>query len=215
MSICSDTTSSSQTVRLTFNIAEERCYLLSTLYQTCQSAAANYVRTAPVTPRARAIPRYHPYATRSSRVSSAAAKKEGKKTATLMDSISRICTQIWRKARRDLVAPHREEADAVREMRDLYKWSEVVARCMESDGLDDGEGEVGSEVSGTEDDGLGFPGMSAAKAAKRICQWLGDEEAWDTCDTVMGELRDLGEGDGVRTPVAGERGGSSEYGSIL
>jgi hypothetical protein len=113
-----------------------------------------------------------------------------------MDNISKISTRIWRKARRDLISPHREEADAVREMRNLYKWSEVVARCMESDGLDEA-GDHASDASGTErgSPGSGFPGMKAAKAAKKLCQWLGDEEAWDTCDIVMGELRDLAEDD--------------------
>lgn len=115
------------------------------------------------------------------------------------------------------MAPHREEAAAVREMRDLYVWGEVVARCMESDGLDDGneygDSESGVTVlgpggGGTGSDGVRYPGMKVARAAERLCNWLGDEDVWDTCDTIMEELRDL-------VDIDGGGGGGSEFGSIL
>lgn len=138
-----------------------------------------------------------------------------------MDNISTICTRLWRKARRDPMAPHREEAGAVGEMRDLFVWGEVVARCMESDGLDDGsEDDSGSDVAvrGARDwNGIdvAFPGMKVVKAAMKLCNWLGDEDAWDTCDMVMGELRDLVEDERMATAEEGGGGGGSEFGSIL
>ncbi|KAE8440802.1 hypothetical protein EG329_006558 [Mollisiaceae sp. DMI_Dod_QoI] len=221
------TATSSSTIRPSFNITEERCFLLSTLYNTCLEAAASYALISIPSSRrrhcgtgTRAVPRYHPYSPRPNSSyctqSSTAfgARKETKKSKTLMDSISTICTRLWRKARRDGMAPHRAEADAVRDMRDLYAWSEVVAKCMESDGLEDGESGLESDDHGLENgrasetlEGTGFPGMRVAKAAKCICQWLGDEDAWDTCDTVMGELRDLAED--------GRGGGGSEFETIL
>ena len=56
------------------------------------------------------------------------------------------------------MAPHRAEANAVRVMRDLYAWSEVVATGLESEGIDIGD-EEGGDV-----------GMKVGRAAKKLCQ---------------------------------------------
>lgn len=121
-----------------------------------------------------------------------------------MDNISTICTHLWRKARHDAIAPHRAEADAVREMRDLYAWAELVARAMDSDGLLSIDGISVDSESVSEYGTSGGGGAAAAessgemevpirvgRAAKRICEWVGDEEAWDSCQSVCDELRQL------------------------
>lgn len=87
------------------------------------------------------------------------------------------------------MAPHRAEADAVRVMRDLYAWGEIVASGLDNEGIDIGGDDrvrnAGAEA--TEEDAS----MKVGRAAKRLCQWLGDGHAWDECHGVMGELRDL------------------------
>lgn len=87
------------------------------------------------------------------------------------------------------MAPHRAEADAVREMRDLYAWSEVVARGLESEGIDIGSKE-NSEDGVDENDDIG---MRVGRAAQSLCEWLHDGTAEDECHGIMGELGDLSE----------------------
>ncbi|CZR50706.1 uncharacterized protein PAC_00580 [Phialocephala subalpina] len=224
MSICSTTTSSSTIRPAPFQTTEEHCYLLNTLYITCLEATASYIRSLPLTRRHRGTrtARYHPYhSPKPGKMGSSRSKKGVEKSATLMENISTICTRLWRKARHDPMAPHREEASAAREMRDLYVWGEVVARCMESDGLDDGDenGGFGSDVTvigpGSGGNEVRVPGMKVARAAERICNWLGDEDAWETCDTIKGELRDLVEDEGVVTAEEGGGGGGSGFGSFI
>ena len=83
------------------------------------------------------------------------------------------------------MAPHRAEADAVREMGDLYAWGEVLVKGLESEGVDGGDGGVEGSLGG--DSGL----MEVAKAARRFCVWLKDWRAWGACKRVEGLMRDL------------------------
>ena len=116
-----------------------------------------------------------------------------------MDNISAICTHMWRKARNDDMAPRRAEADAVRAMRDLYAWGEVIVRGLE----DGGQGDVDMRSV----DGCGLQGWSreegwhreeseavrVGEAAKRLCRWFGDWRKWETCEEVLEMLRGLEE----------------------
>lgn len=101
-----------------------------------------------------------------------------------MDNISSISTHVWRRARSDGMAPHRAEADAVIAMQDLYTWSEVVVRGLDCDGYDGDEG-----------DGEDGAGLKVACNAKQLCRWLGDEEAWLECGSVLGQLKGLMDGE--------------------
>jgi hypothetical protein len=105
-----------------------------------------------------------------------------------MDNISRISTHVWRKARSDVMAPHRAEAAAVRTMKELYAWGETVVRGFEGEdrGCDEQEGESESSVVGDEGDAGRIGG-----AAKRLCHWFGDEQASNVCEELAGELLDL------------------------
>lgn len=129
-----------------------------------------------------------------------------------MDNISTISTHLWRRARHDAMAPHRAEADAVREMRDLYAWGELVVRGREMDGLLDTdvdgemeEGEIGGvgedDVGSTSCGGVGIKGkvtpLRVGGAAKRICEWMGDDEAWDKAQSVVVDLKGLGKEKGA------------------
>jgi len=102
-------------------------------------------------------------------------RREGRER-TLMDNISTISTHLWRKARSDIMAPHRAEAEAVRSMRNLYIWGEKVVRGMEGEGFLNEEGQMG---------------VGAGEAALRICGWLGDEQARGFCMGVLGTLKQL------------------------
>jgi hypothetical protein len=98
-----------------------------------------------------------------------------------MDNISTICTHLWRKARKDVMAPHRAEAETVRVMKDLYEWGEVIARGLERDTDEDG-GDSGEM------------GMRVVEAARLFCKWLGDGRAVVECEETGEELRGLMEG---------------------
>lgn len=208
------TTNPSSTMRdrshPTFSAIEQRCFLLNTLYHICVDATAVYSRSLLPARHSRSRHRrYHPYRSTYPNHSSGngAAGNASRNSAqpSLMDNISTICTHLWRKARHDVMAPHRAEADAVREMRDLYAWAELVARAMDSDGLlsvDDISTDGGSVSEYGPGGGAGFNGsggvevpIRVGRAAKRICEWVGDEEGWDSCDSVCNELRELGEKD--------------------
>ncbi|PBP27147.1 hypothetical protein BUE80_DR001928 [Diplocarpon rosae] len=189
--------SSDSTIRPPFSLAEERFFLLNTLYHTCMDATASYAASLLPASRHRhnQLPRhrhnqarFHPYAPLRGRRSRNSANNA--RPASLMDNISTISTHIWRKARCDDMAPHRAEADAVRGMRDLYAWSEVIARGLESKAIDDGRADGGGSEADEDAEDLG---MRVGRAAKKLCQWLGDGQAWDECHGVTGELRDLSE----------------------
>lgn len=207
------TTTSSNTLRADlhapFPAVEQRCFLLSTLYHICVDATFVYSRSLFHTRHSRRrYRRYYPYRSsypnRSSGNRAVGNASGSGARPSLMDNISTICTHLWRKARHDAIAPHRAEADAVREMRDLYAWAELVARAMDSDGLLSIDGISVDSESVSEYGTSGGGGAAAAessgemevpirvgRAAKRICEWVGDEEAWDSCQSVCDELRQL------------------------
>jgi hypothetical protein len=113
-----------------------------------------------------------------------------------MNNISTICTYLWRKARHDDMAPHCAEAEAVRNMRDLYVWAELVARGPSSDGLlSPNDLDLESEANYGDLGGEMNMAVRVGKAAMRICEWVDDGEAWDSCQSVVDELRDLVEND--------------------
>jgi hypothetical protein len=108
-----------------------------------------------------------------------------------MDNISIICTHMWRRARSDVLAPHREEAGAVRDMRDLYAWGEIISRAFQSDDLEEGDMDWES-ARGSLCSGLGTNVWTkVGEAAKKLCEWLGDAEASDICEGVVNELKEL------------------------
>jgi hypothetical protein len=192
-------TISSNTIQAPLSIAERRSNLLVALYGICLQASAAYTRsfTWPVG-RNRAQPplgsrrpqgdRYHPYAlARVSHCQSRSHRAHSGERA-LMDYISIISTHIWRKARSDLIAPHRAEAVAVREMRDLYTWGEFLVRGVEDeDHVYDEEQSDSSYGAWMEEEST----MMVGKVATRLCRWLGEREALRACQRVSMELLGL------------------------
>jgi hypothetical protein len=104
-----------------------------------------------------------------------------------MDNISAICTHRWRRARSDALAPHREEAAAVRDMSDLYAWGEVLTRSYQGDDLEDSDWEsVMGDFSSTDGNEIW---VMVGEAAKKLCEWLGDDKALEVCGELANELR--------------------------
>jgi hypothetical protein len=146
-----------------------------------------------------------------------------------MDNISTIASDLWHTARRDAMAPRRAEADAIREMQDLYRWGEIVATGFQNasvgrEGYDDAiEQSISSLASEHESDlDLGFEAWICRKvgrSAKRICEWLGDGEAWDICQGAMVELTELEEKEEGKSVISGlgreGNWGADEMASIL
>ncbi|ESZ99297.1 hypothetical protein SBOR_0338 [Sclerotinia borealis F-4128] len=157
-------------------IPEQRYFLLSTLYQICIDATTTYIRSLPRSSHANLRPgrgrlysnRYHPYRGKARERS-----YNDDHSKTLMDNIEVISTFLWRKARRDEMAPHRAESDAVMDMNNLYKW---------------GENLVGGKEERARDEEARTAVLHAAMA---MCDWLRVSEASNLCREVGGELRDL------------------------
>jgi len=106
-----------------------------------------------------------------------------------MDNISKIYTHIWRKAQNDLMAPHRQEAEAVRVMRDLYAWGEIVVRSIDGNGFENESSVEGGVLGGT---GFGVGHSErVGEAVKRFCDWLGDRDAWRDRSWDFGEFKNL------------------------
>lgn len=89
------------------------------------------------------------------------------------------------------MAPHRAEAETVRVMRDLYAWGEVVVRAFEG-GVFEEDVDMDEESERWSDLGES-QAVSIGKAAKRFCEALRDRRAWNLCDDVVRELRDMEE----------------------
>ncbi|KAE9381398.1 hypothetical protein N431DRAFT_476231 [Stipitochalara longipes BDJ] len=184
--------SSSATLQPTSSSAPSRISLIVDLYYTSTDATNSYISTLRPVRRHTACSvrcRHHPYA----HGSRPRAPKCGGRSRTLMDNISAICTHMWRRAKSDILAPHREEAGTVRDMRDLYAWGEVISRAFQSDDLEesdmDWESARGSLCSGMGTDMW----TKVGEAAKRLCEWLGNEEAILICEDVVNELKKLKE----------------------
>jgi hypothetical protein len=205
--ISSISTCSSNTIRPSSNMQERYYFLVNRFYNTCLDASTSYIRTLRPIPRHRNSPsshtrsnsaRHHPYGlTQSHAPARAPRARQGYnipgREATLMDNLSVISTHLWRKARSDGMAPHRAEADAVRAMRNLYAWGEILVRGLEEGvyGRQDEEMETESGLSslGEEEGEV----VRVGEAAKRLCEWLRDRRAWGVCERVLKELRKLEE----------------------
>ncbi|KAG4442283.1 hypothetical protein IFR05_002207 [Cadophora sp. M221] len=197
--------SSNSTVRPPFNVTERRSYLLNTLYHICMDATSTYITNLPPATRHRhnQLPRHRnhgsrhqPYPSHRSGQAVGGVSNSNSRRCTLMDNIRDISTHMWRRARSDEMAPHRAEADAILTMRDLYAWGEVVAQGMESNGGNVEGGEYAGEGSVGEDP-TEIGSLKVAYAARKLCRWLSDRQAWEDCDGVMSELSDLIEVDGL------------------
>ena len=86
------------------------------------------------------------------------------------------------------MAPHRAEAQAVRDMKDLYVWGEVLVQGVEGGGLRADQDDDGSLWEGlTGDDCF----MKCGEAAINICEWLNTVEHWVSCQNIAVELKEL------------------------
>lgn len=181
-----------------FSLATKRYHLIVDLYNICLQASSTYIDAIKPHNRRhqRRTPRFTPYRNRLPRT-----RATGNKDPTLMDNISTIATHLWRKARRNIMAPHRAEADAVRRMRDLYAWGEVIVNAMESGIIhdDDEESDGSSMITG-----LNLEGIRVAHAAKAFCRWLRDMAACGECKNVLNRLRELDEEEEERSSSIGD-----------
>jgi len=108
-----------------------------------------------------------------------------------MDHISEICTHMWRRARRDALAPHREEAEAVRAMRDLYVWGEIITRGCQSDDFDDTIMDYGSAMGSMSSSVGNDVWLTVEEAATNLCEWFANDEALAICRGIANDLREL------------------------
>ncbi|APA06857.1 hypothetical protein sscle_02g016270 [Sclerotinia sclerotiorum 1980 UF-70] len=186
---------SDSTIVPPISIPEQRYFLLNTLYQICLDATTTYIRALPDPSRTglryerrRSYSnRYHPY-----RGKGRERAYNDDRSKTLMDNIEVISTYLWRKARRDEMAPHRAESDAVMGMKNLYKWGEYLV-----DGLEE---RARNEEART----------TVSHAAMALCGWLRVTEACTLCTEAEEELRDL---TNLERERAGEAG--DEFGDTL
>ncbi|TGO90348.1 hypothetical protein BPOR_0068g00150 [Botrytis porri] len=112
--------------------------------------------------------RYHPYRGKGRERS-----YNDDHSKTLMDNIEVISTFLWRKARRDQMAPHRAESDAAMDMHNLYKWGESLVEGIEERARTEGAR------------------TAVLNAALAMCEWLRIAEACTLCKEIEGELRGL------------------------
>lgn len=167
---------SDSTIVASAAIPEQRFFLLNTLYQICLDATTTYIRAFLQSSRTELrrgrlrsySNRYHPY-----RGKAWERPYNDDQSKSLMDNIETISTFMWRKARRDEMAPHRAESDAVTDMNNLYKWGENLVGGMEERA---GEEEARTEV---------------LHAAMAMCRWLGASDASTLCREIEKELREL------------------------
>jgi hypothetical protein len=204
---------SSQTVRGPRSTGERRYDFIVALYRICLRASAEYAqslhrparlgRTAGPGMRAAPGGLYHPYRRsplahpqRRSRQTHGGAKR------TLMDHLSVICTYLWRRARADLIAPHRAELRAVRDMGNLYTWSEALINHIENH---DAGHDVNDGETDVEDVDPVVTALAVGRMAVNLCRYFRDAEAVSACERVCSELRDM--------KMAGQQGGESRHGS--
>ncbi|KAF7958728.1 hypothetical protein EAE96_002262 [Botrytis aclada] len=186
---------SDSTIVSPVSIPEQRYFLLNTLYQICLDATTTYIRALPNSShialryeRTRSYShRYHPYRGKGRERS-----YDDDHSKTLMDNIEVISTFLWRKARRDQMAPHRAESDAAMDMNNLYKWGESLV-----DGMEERARTEGARTA-------------VLNAALAMCGWLRVAEASTLCKEIEGEMRGL-----ANLEVERAREGDGEDGDIL
>jgi len=183
-SITPRSTASSSTVRRSYTNKEKRSHHFVTLYNICLDASANYLFALRRHQHLKSwkARHYHPYSR---------PHPEASRHASLMDNISMICTYMWRKARSDGMAPHRAEAKAVRVMRDLYAWGQLLVQGFQDDENEDEDEEMDEGETEEGWDGEESLAMMVGQAAKRLCSELRDWRAWGVCDDITTDLRDL------------------------
>ena len=186
-------------------ISEKRHGLIIEIHDACLEASNRFIRLnthyAHDQHHGMRSRRYRPYGLGNQDLFTSSRASQHTTARTLMDNISRISTHIWREARRDIMARHRAEADAVRRMRDLYAWGEIVVRSVEYGWDYESEDDGGSTVTGVPEDGID----RICEAARWFCLGLSDQEAWNECDGLARALEHLqmqegkgeGEGEGV------------------
>jgi hypothetical protein len=208
--------SSASTLQPPFSIAEERVFLVGELYRTCRNASSDHRRLLPPINRhthrrtriscPRNRHRLHPY-DQTSRPEQKARQRSVGRPQSLMDNIAAICTHMWRRARSHALAPHRAEAEAVRAMRDLYDWGELITRGFQSDDFDDMIIDYGSAMGSLSSTDGNDIWLRVGEAAKNLCEWFDNDEAVAICEGITNELRELKEN---------EEGESSDgFGGIL
>jgi hypothetical protein len=193
--------SSTDTLHHQFSIAEERMFLVSELYYRCRDASASYRRSLSTINRhpSRASRtsssghfRHKPYGRRS-RPGQQAHQINVNRPQSLMDNISAICTHMWRGARSDALAPRREEAEAVRMMRDLYVWGEIIIRRYQSDDFEDTIMNCGRATGSLSSSAGNDIWSRVGEAAKNLCEWFANDEALASCEGIANKLRELKE----------------------
>lgn len=158
-----------------FTVHEQQYESLSKVYHICLDASTSYIRMLHRRPRSHSR-RYSPYAApKTSRLYNESGSK------SLMDNIATISSWLWRKARRDGMAPHRAEGEAIQDMSGLYACGEAVARGLE-------------KIAGDEmEDEEKWLGEKAAEMGMELCERLGDANAWALCESIGTNLQALGQ----------------------
>ena len=100
----------------------------------------------------------------------------------------------------------------MREMRNLYAWSEIISRAFQSDDLEwsdlDSES-VSESVRGSLCSGMGTDMWTVVgDVAMKLCEWLGDDEALHICERIVNEMKELKETSDGGVDI-------EEFGSIL
>jgi hypothetical protein len=108
-----------------------------------------------------------------------------------MDHVSVICTYMWRRARAGLIAPHRAELTAVRDMGNLYTWSAALVDYLEKNygpgaiGMEEGEREGAGGRTGP------VPASAVGHMAMKLCRHFGNSEGVRACESICAELAEL------------------------
>jgi hypothetical protein len=187
-------TCSASTIRAPIDMAESRYYLINRMYQACLDATTSYIQELSFKSkyRTRRYSRYGPYLT--TRVSTSIGVRHQPsqcKPPTLMDNISTISTYLWKKARKNLMAPHREEMATVARMSELYQWGRLIVEARDTEGIQNPvAGMENNAILGVFEDGE-YHMVRVCKAARELCDWLVDHEAIGICAGVMAELNNL------------------------
>jgi hypothetical protein len=193
-------TTSSRTTEDHPSAQECRYDAIQRLYSICQGASATYAQSLH-RPARRGLPtanspgmhgqregRYHPYEpyTPASHAhpQGRSSRTHGGAELTLMDHVSVICTYMWRRARAGLIAPHRAELTAVRDMGNLYTWSAALVDYLEKNygpgaiGMEEGEREGAGGRTGP------VPASAVGHMAMKLCRHFGNSEGVRACESI-------------------------------